>query len=261
MDELDSVLLRKGEAQLETILPALWLTSRCFQVSVEIHKRAPRNNPVYDHSVRKQHETGLALLEELLGIPLVVYRDRFAEVARTGVDQFLGVWTDPYTEKVVSRMRDPRHPELPCVQNVFQSAADLYFDRERVDREGRPCRAYEDILRLHATIPEFEERRKPLVQGNVYRYEFPIPDHRASPDDMALDRRAIGELYLQMLSAQFGCSMNEARNLIQPGKLQGFEEGLTQRIGNYRGRIAFEIVQGDLGAATLAIRFLDREDI
>lgn len=239
----DAVELNSPEhKQLEATVLSLRLTVSALSISANFYLREPDSAP-YRYSVQDQYGRGLSDLTSLLNMPLVVHTDEHARFARDAISAF---------ELECLRIGEEALPTHAAdLTRAFQAAADTYFAQVRIGHEGKPCVTYEELLASHAVIPVFEERRKSLLPtptNRKYYAEFlyagpEIPNRRMHPQDQTLDRRLVGELYLALLEHLHACTRDEALRRMKPGNLAGFESSLVEKLGSYRGKVCFQVIQ------------------
>ena len=256
-NDQDNHLSAKREVDLEGLVLGLRFTVACFNISLNSHLHAPKNL-IYRAAAVQHYESGLHQLSELLNSPAVVHADEYAEIAQDTLRLFREACQRKEVGDLVSWERDFR--------NTFQQAAEYHFARDRVSREGKPCQKYEELLSPYARIPEFEERRALPVSPShsPVRYETTflytgtqIPDRRSNPQELVLDRRCVGEMYLAMLEHVQGLSRDDARRRISPGALEGFTRSLTEKLGTYRGSVRFSILRDEGQKPKIMVKLLD----
>ena len=224
-------------------------------------------NPFFRLLAEQHYRTAMTLVQALLRLPEVIYRDEGAVLALEGVvaagkpPQPLGVEGFlRVCREAAGASAAPGNP-IPYEEDLrkdLQPLVDELFSERSLREGGRPCPRYEALLATFVAIPAVVEEPlpppaappaptppapQPEPPGVLYEKVFPY-EGAANPP-----RRAMGEMCLKFLRYTQGVSEEEALRLINADTLRNFEGYILKALGDYHGDVRFQISRkpgGDL---------------
>lgn len=181
-----------------------------------------KKNAFFKTIAEGHYREGLELVQQILGMPNVIYSEETASLAgreNGSIDHFLTV-----CEKV------DWLPSEEDLRPIFQSLVEVFLSPEEIAKQGEPCNTYRKILSRYATVPEDatpKVQTLPPKRETLYEKTFPYGSGAHMP--------YMGEFFVRYLMAKQNLSESEAKKRFKVQELQEFvdivEFELQKRFG------------------------------